>query len=64
MILQWYFDPICTAYCIYIYYIILFKGVIETVHEFAGGNEDEKDSAATGSRKDDRGIVGTCEDKK
>ena len=38
--------------------------MIETVHEFAGGNEDEKDSAAAGSRKDDRGIVGTCEDKK
>ena len=41
---------------------LLFEGVVEFAHEFAGGKEDEKDSAATGSRMDDRGIVGTCWD--
>ena len=45
-----------------LFWLVLFKGVVEFVHEFAGGNEDEMNPPATGSRRDDRGIVGTCWD--
>lgn len=45
------------------FWLVLFQGVVEFVHELAGGNEDEKDPPATGSRMDDRGsLVGTCWD--